>query len=222
MTELIDKAPSRFKASVVAIMIVAASGAIAYNAVFLQDPTYKRPGSTALRVEVRDSDFEETEKPKNLSSIGQLVKNTQSPAISPQERKLVAEIQKNLSALGFYKGEIDGKPGPKTSAAVRLYQNKNGLRATGAVSTRLSEHIKFTRKISQASNTTGSIAPQTKKTYSVRALQEKLALFGYDPGAPDGKMGSSTINALKKFQTDRSLPVTGRVSATILSELGLQ
>lgn len=222
MTEIHEKTPSRFKASVVAIMIVAASGAIAYNAVFLQDRAHKRPGTTALRVEVRDSDFENAEKPKDLSSIGQLVKNTQSPAISPQERKLVAEIQTNLAALGFYKGEIDGKPGPKTSTAVRAYQNRNGLRATGEISTRLSEHIKFTRKISQASNTTGSIAPQTRNTFSVIDLQEKLVLFGYDPGAPDGKMGTSTINALKKFQADRSLPVTGRVSATILSELGLQ
>lgn len=221
MTDRNENTPSRLKASVVAVLIVTACGAIAYNAVFLQNPAYKRPGSTALRVEVRDTDLEGDDNAKNLSSIGQLVKNTQTGEISAAERQLVVNIQKGLTALGFYAGEIDGKSGPKTAAAIRLYQNQNGLPANGAVSTRLYEHIKFTRKITQAAKTTGSVPASGTLIFSVRDLQEKLLMFGYDPGKPDGKMGASTLRALKKFQADRSLPVTGRVSSTILSELDL-
>src|ERR1043166_2964364 len=44
---------------------------------------------------------------------------------------------------------------------------------------------------------------------SVLQAQQALAAAGYHLGEPGGKPGPSTTAALKKFQTDRHLPVTG-------------
>jgi len=42
-------------------------------------------------------------------------------------------IQTALKGLGLYQGEIDGKIGPKTKAAIKEFQQKNGLVADGKV-----------------------------------------------------------------------------------------
>lgn len=42
-------------------------------------------------------------------------------------------IQTALKDLGFYQGAIDGRIGPKTQAAIREFQQKNGLVADGKV-----------------------------------------------------------------------------------------
>lgn len=43
------------------------------------------------------------------------------------------EIQAALKAAGFYKGAIDGKVGPETEAAIKQFQESNGLKADGVV-----------------------------------------------------------------------------------------
>ena len=57
---------------------------------------------------------------------------------------------------------------------------------------------------------------------SVLQAQQALAAAGYHLGEPDGKPGPSTTAALKKFQTDRHLPVTGRLDAITLAALGIR
>lgn len=56
-----------------------------------------------------------------------------------------------------------------------------------------------------------------KKT--VQGAQERLLALGYQPGAADGVMGPKAIAALKKFQSDHSLPVTGRLDRKTLDAL---
>jgi photosystem II stability/assembly factor-like uncharacterized protein len=51
--------------------------------------------------------------------------------------------------------------------------------------------------------------------------QQALLDAGYHFGDPDGKLGPATIAALKKFQTDRHLPVTGKLDAITLAALGI-
>jgi len=40
-------------------------------------------------------------------------------------------------------------------------------------------------------------------------VQDALRHAGYDPGPVDGKMGTQTANALRQFQRDKGLQVTG-------------
>ena len=47
----------------------------------------------------------------------------------------VSEIQQKLKNWGYYSGEVDGIFGSRTEAAVRLFQQKNGLAVDGKVGT---------------------------------------------------------------------------------------
>ena len=208
------------------LLIVGACGAIAYNVLLSQNPNHKLPGSTAVRVQVGDMEVSGVQpQGDNLSSIDQLLQRTQTPAQSVENRALTASIQRQLVYLGFYKGAVDGQSGPQTIAAIKLYQRRNTLKQTGQVSGRLLEHLEFSRKIADASNATGSIpdrpAPSAVPSDRILRIQQQLSLFGYAPGTPDGVLGAATIKAIKQFEADRSLPVTGKITSALIRELGV-
>ncbi|HEU4795629.1 MAG TPA: YCF48-related protein [Pyrinomonadaceae bacterium] len=56
---------------------------------------------------------------------------------------------------------------------------------------------------------------------TVFEAQQALREAGYHPGEPDGKAGPATTTSVKKFQTDRHLPVTGKLDAITLAALGI-
>ncbi len=56
-------------------------------------------------------------------------------------------------------------------------------------------------------------------TEFIKSVQKTLASLGYDPGPLDGLIGASTSNAIRKFQADKKLPVTGRISGRLVKEL---
>jgi photosystem II stability/assembly factor-like uncharacterized protein len=73
--------------------------------------------------------------------------------------------------------------------------------------------------------TPAPVAPRARKGAkpddSMFRVQEALNAAGYHLGEPDGKAGPATTAALKKFQGDRHLPVTGRLDAITLAALGI-
>ena len=58
-----------------------------------------------------------------------------APASVPPatDAALVAQIQTGLASLGFFRGPIDGKPGPETARAIREFENFYRYRMTGQV-----------------------------------------------------------------------------------------
>lgn len=54
---------------------------------------------------------------------------------------------------------------------------------------------------------------------SAHELQELLTALGYNPGRIDGKVGPKTREALKMFQKDAGLPVTGVLDAETTQRL---
>ena len=69
--------------------------------------------------------------------------------------------------------------------------------------------------------TTAKRRTATKPDDSLLRAQQALAAAGYHLGEPDGKPGPSTTAGLKKFQTDRHLPVTGKLDAITMAALGV-
>jgi hypothetical protein len=57
----------------------------------------------------------------------------------------------------------------------------------------------------------------TKK--AIQEAQQRLQVLGYEPGSADGSMGARTIAALKKFQSDHGLAVTGGLDQKTLAAL---
>lgn len=50
-------------------------------------------------------------------------------------------------------------------------------------------------------------------------LQQVLAELGYDPGPIDGGLGAKTRDAIRRYESDSGLPVTGGISENLLDEL---
>jgi len=72
--------------------------------------------------------------------------------------------------------------------------------------------------------TASTPAPQSStqvSTDTVRRAQEALDRAGYEIGTADGQLGSRTVAAIKRFQTDHFLTVSGRLDAPTLSSLGV-
>ena len=57
------------------------------------------------------------------------------------------------------------------------------------------------------------------KKSSVRELQRLLTQEGYKPGPVDGVMGNKTRNAIREFQRDNDLPITGQANEDVMLEL---
>jgi peptidoglycan hydrolase-like protein with peptidoglycan-binding domain len=69
----------------------------------------------------------------------------------------------------------------------------------------------------QAATAPAASTAAAKKT--IQTAQERLLALGYQPGSADGVMGARAIAALRKFQSDHSLPVTGQLDRKTLDAL---
>ena len=54
-----------------------------------------------------------------------------------------------------------------------------------------------------------------------KAVQERLAEEGFDPGPANGDFGTKTQTALAQFQLARNLPASGSLDQRTLNELGV-
>ena len=62
-------------------------------------------------------------------------------------------------------------------------------------------------------------APTKPSRKMVREIQQRLTALGYDPGTPDGLMGRRTRAAIRAFETDTQIPVTGQPTEDLLARL---
>lgn len=54
---------------------------------------------------------------------------------------------------------------------------------------------------------------------TIRFVQKSLLNLGYDPGGADGAMGKRTAAAIRRYEKDNGLRVTGKVSKTLIASL---
>ena len=153
---------------------------------------------------------------------------------------LIQDAQRELLALGVYKGAVDGVNGLHTKQAIETYQQMNGLPATGEVSDDLITHMRFTHKVQAASEFTGSVAPvatapamqklaaaaaavqQPMKPAldpNIKKVQVALAGLGYDINKLDGLLNDETHSAILKYQMDNGLDMNGAVDGELLQTL---
>jgi peptidoglycan hydrolase-like protein with peptidoglycan-binding domain len=134
---------------------------------------------------------------------------------------VVEDVQRQLLAAGYYKGEIDGIAGRRTREAIAAYQHATGLKVTGEPTDGLAEHIRFTREIAEASLFTGTVEPDAgaETRAEIRRVQTGLAELAYRPGAITGDLTEATRQAIRRFERDRGLAETGEISDRLMSEL---
>jgi len=129
-------------------------------------------------------------------------------------RASVAALQVALLAKGLYHAPIDGVRGPRTTAALRGFQRRAGLRVDGIVGPRtrralgrLGRHHLGSRPLRP-----GLVG------WDVAALQFELARHGFGAGF-DGVFGDVTEAELREYQRYEGLIVDGVAGPATLGSL---
>lgn len=80
----------------------------------------------------------------SLQPVVQTVASTSPPraARPATDGQLVSDIQRGLASLGFFRGQIDGNPGPETARAIREFENFHRYKITGQVQPDLIELLR--------------------------------------------------------------------------------
>lgn len=76
-------------------------------------------------------------------------------------------------------------------------------------------------RASSSSRSNAASAAATRSNDMTKRAQQALIAAGYDPGPADGAAGTQTVTAIRKFQADKSIPVSGKLDDATLSALGL-
>ncbi|MBR1606190.1 MAG: peptidoglycan-binding protein [Clostridia bacterium] len=144
------------------------------------------------------------------------------------EGQAVYDLQSALIELGYLTGKADGLYGAKTAQAVKALQEKNGLNVTDSADA-ATQGLIFEGKpvnakgkavaVSVAPTVTGFPLKSGKTGELVRRVQAALAALDYYAGKQDGKYGSGTANAVKKFQKKNGLTANGVADAATQSVL---
>jgi peptidoglycan hydrolase-like protein with peptidoglycan-binding domain len=130
---------------------------------------------------------------------------------------LILDLQRGLAERGYYDGELDGLPGPRTQQAIREFEQAHGLNVTGEASEALLARVLQARA---RGDVTGSVAPpEQRPSTRVLAVQRVLARLGYGPVKLSGLPDPATKSAIENFERDRGLTKSGQVSDRLLKEL---
>jgi peptidoglycan hydrolase-like protein with peptidoglycan-binding domain len=141
-------------------------------------------------------------------------------AMPPQTGLAYARaIQEELAAHGYAPGPVDGVIGPQTQRAIGAYQRDAGLPVTGNASKELLDHLKFALpKVTARRDAPRAAGPSHAL---VTDVQRRLYERGYYTAEIDGLAGPMTRAAVRRFQSDAGLPVTGVIDERLKSELEL-
>lgn len=165
--------------------------------------------------------------PPSATSAGPVAGGTAPVAPGIGQRVLVAPpssdratttraIQAALTAKGYETGGADGIVGPVTEAAILAYEIDNGLPLTAEPSDALLVQLNGGRRGPPA-DSNGKPGPKAEAL--IRSVQTSLSKLGYKVGRPDGRLGESTIAAIRSFEKQQSMPDTGRISGDLLTRL---
>jgi peptidoglycan hydrolase-like protein with peptidoglycan-binding domain len=206
---------------------------------------------------------------------------TPEPPIPAAAPTLIADLQRALSAHGFYRGKVDGISGSRTRAAITAYEQAQGLPVTGEPSASVLDHIttasivpptpvaaaapppppevtisdlaaaspppspvetvavetaadeppqpaaeilsyppRSVEVVPAATNASVSAAPAPESgAQRTLSVQKALNLIGYGPVPEDGVAGEATTDAIRRFELDHGMPITGAAGDALITRL---
>jgi N-acetylmuramoyl-L-alanine amidase len=133
------------------------------------------------------------------------------------EGRVIVDLQLRLTELDLSPSDRSGVFGPSTLSALRAFQERHGLPATGRLDGRtwdalveagyrLGDRLLYRRY------------PMLRGD-DVAQLQRRLSALGFDPGRIDAIFGDDTVRALMEFQRNTGLPVDGICGPSVLQHL---
>ncbi|MFY9639924.1 MAG: peptidoglycan-binding domain-containing protein [Rhodomicrobium sp.] len=199
--------PARARLALFAIMAIFL--ATAGNALFLQERTRLPNAVWANRI------------PLDKPAGGPPAEAAFAPAASPpaqtpesRAQRLLSAIQRELARHG-YADQLQGQ-GNGLRRAILAYEFDNNMPLTGEPTEALLKQVLF--DINQAPR--GAFADRAEVNQRlVIEIQKTLLGLGFFRGALSGRMDVLTAAAVKDFERNRGLPLTGRLTEATLLEL---
>lgn len=128
----------------------------------------------------------------------------------------VRQLQQDLTALGYYYGDVSGHYGSLTQAAVKKFQKAKGIGQDGIAGTSTLNAI--AKALGGSGASTGSTSlREGDKGSAVLELQTMLKELAYYYGDLTGSFGNLTERAVRKFQDDHDLTVDGIAGAKTIA-----
>ncbi len=207
--------------------------AIVSNAMFLQTGHHPEPlfaaRPSAPLPKLAPGDARVTKRSGGAAIAPPAPSLAPSTAASAEESEtvLVTSIQRELARLGLYIGSIDGIAGSRTTTAIAAYETAAGRPVTGTPTPELLDFIRsapppapagVSRAATRAPATSTRVA-SAPPVDTYRRVQTALNRAGYGPIAVDGQPGSETADAIRRFELDNGLPITGEIGDRVLARL---
>lgn len=139
-------------------------------------------------------------------------------AASEPSRALVRSIQRGLAARGLHPGESDGTIDVVTRAAILDFEDAFGLPLTAEASQGVLDALETLREPVRVS-ASNTVRAGVEAEGLIRTVQQSLERLGYSAGGADGRMGEATSTAIRAFERDHRLAMSGRVTAALLVKL---
>ena len=130
----------------------------------------------------------------------------------------VKNLQTKLKKLGYYNGTVDSTFGSGTYAAVRAFQQKNGLTADGVAGSETLKKLDSAYKNADSDKDDDSLRKGSTGS-AVKDLQTKLKKLGFYNASIDGDYGDTTVAAVKAFQKKYNLTADGVAGSATLKKL---
>lgn len=161
------------------------------------------PEETAEPTETTET--EETETEATVSETGEPKEAVRTEkTVAETDAAKVRKCQEKLIGMGYLKDKADGILGLKTAAALREYQRDQGLPETGILDEETQESLNREAREEYKRGDRGD---------GVKRYQRRLSKAGYLTEDADGVFGEATEKAVKDFQKDNDITVTGRIDA---------
>lgn len=138
-----------------------------------------------------------------------------------QYSSTVLELQRELNRLGFNAGPVDGLMGARTRSAIQDYQRDNQLLVDGQPTSNLLSHVRATAQgRSPAASASGSdLSRGGLSSQLVSDIQESLRGAGYLTGRSSGRLDDETRAAIRSYESDQGLLMSGEPSSELLRHL---
>ncbi|MDP5336961.1 MAG: peptidoglycan-binding protein [Nodularia sp. (in: cyanobacteria)] len=143
--------------------------------------------------------------------------------VKGDEGEPVRLLQERLRVAGFYSGNATGVFGPITEEAVKRFQAANKLEVDGIVGPSTASKLPPVGVGGAETPPTQTVNTENltigHRGEAVRLLQQQLIQAGYLNGTPNGYFGSSTADAVRRFQAANYLAASGIAGPTTRAKL---
>lgn len=139
-----------------------------------------------------------------------------SALLVAQASSTVLEIQRELNLLGYGAGPADGFFGERTRSAIQAYQRDHNLLVDGQPTSTLLSHVRATAQ----SRSAGPVSSRVDiSSQQIADIQTALRSLGYKVGYPSGRLDDETRAAIRSYESDHGLLMSGEPSAELLRHM---